>query len=79
VTGVGYAPALDLGASGAFDQDGVVPNAVCERDGEIWLYYAGYRRGDAQTQFTVFGGTAVSRAGGCSSSPGSAPRRSDAR
>jgi hypothetical protein len=64
VTGVGDKPALDVGAPGAFDQDGVVPSAVCERDGEIWLYYAGYRRGDAHTRFTVFGGTAVSRDGG---------------
>jgi hypothetical protein len=64
VTAVGDVPALDLGAAGAFDQDGVVPSAVCERDGEIWLYYAGYRRGDEQARFTVFGGTAVSRDGG---------------
>src|SRR5438270_337025 len=35
-------PALDLGAPGTFDENGVVPCAVVERDGALFLYYAGY-------------------------------------
>lgn len=61
---VGSRPSLDLGAAGSFDADGVVPCAVVERGGALWLYYAGYRRGDTKTRFTVFGGLAVSQDGG---------------
>lgn len=57
-------PALDLGDRDAFDADGVVPCAVLEREDALWLYYAGYRRGDANTRFSVFGGAAVSHDGG---------------
>lgn len=56
-------PALDIGADGAFDENGVVPCAVVERGGELYLYYAGYQLGQ-KVRFYVFGGLAVSRDGG---------------
>lgn len=56
-------PALDVGVPGAFDENGVVPCAVVERDGLLYLYYAGYQLG-RKVKFFVFGGLAVSRDGG---------------
>lgn len=57
-------PALDVGTPGAFDENGVVPCAVVEREGgALYLYYAGYQLG-RKVKFFVFGGLAVSRDGG---------------
>lgn len=56
-------PALDVGTPGAFDENGVVPCAVVERDGRLYLYYAGYQLG-RKVRFYVFGGLAVSEDGG---------------
>jgi predicted GH43/DUF377 family glycosyl hydrolase len=58
---VGYSrePVLDIGEPGAFDENGVVPCAVVERNGQLYLYYAGYQLGQ-KVKFYVFGGLAVS-------------------
>ncbi len=56
-------PALDVGAPGAFDENGVVPCAVSERGDELYLFYAGYQLGQ-KVKFFVFGGLAISRDGG---------------
>jgi predicted GH43/DUF377 family glycosyl hydrolase len=56
-------PALDTGRPGAFDENGVVPCAVVERDGALYLYYAGYQLGQ-KVKFYVFGGLAISHDGG---------------
>lgn len=56
-------PVLDIGVPGAFDENGVVPCAVVERDGRLYLYYAGYQLG-RKVRFYVFGGLAVSDDGG---------------
>ena len=56
-------PALDIGTAGCFDESGVVPCAVFEEDGKVYLYYAGYQLGQ-KIRFTVFGGLAVSHDGG---------------
>jgi hypothetical protein len=56
-------PVLDVGEPGAFDENGVVPCAVVERDGVLQLFYAGYQLG-RKVKFFVFGGMAVSRDGG---------------
>jgi hypothetical protein len=53
-------PVLGTGDFGTFDNHGVVPCAVLKRDGEIYLYYAGYLRGD-KVRFQVFGGLATSK------------------
>lgn len=52
-------PALDVGIPGAFDENGVVPCAILERDGELQLFYAGYQIGQ-KVKFYVFSGRAIS-------------------
>ena len=56
-------PALDLGIAGAFDENGVVPCAVTEREGRLFLFYAGYQLG-RKVKFCVFSGLAISEDGG---------------
>jgi predicted GH43/DUF377 family glycosyl hydrolase len=56
-------PVLDIGAPGAFDENGVVPCAVVEQNGLLHLFYAGYQLG-RKVKFFVFGGMAVSEDGG---------------
>ena len=65
VLAVSAEPALDIGAPGAFDENGVVPCAVVEREGKLYLYYAGYQLGQ-KVRFYVFGGLALSEDGGAS-------------
>ena len=56
-------PALDVGVPGAFDENGVVPCAVVEREGRLFLFYAGYQLG-IRVKFFVFSGLAISEDGG---------------
>jgi len=56
-------PVLDIGIPGTFDENGVVPCAVIEREGKIYLYYAGYQLGQ-KVRFYGFGGLAISEDGG---------------
>lgn len=63
VISVSREPVLDIGEPGAFDENGVVPCAVVERDGKLFLYYAGYQLGQ-KVKFFAFGGLAVSTDGG---------------
>jgi sucrose-6-phosphate hydrolase SacC (GH32 family) len=63
VLAVSQTPALDVGATGAFDSHGVVPCAVVQRGDEIYLYYAGYLRGET-VRFQAFCGLAISQDGG---------------
>lgn len=60
---VSQQPVLDIGAPGTFDDNGVVPCAVVERDGKLFLFYAGYQLGK-KVKFFVFGGLAISEDGG---------------
>lgn len=62
---VSETPALDIGSSGSFDDNGVVPCAVVERDDRLFLYYAGYQL-PRKVRFNVFGGLATSVDGGLS-------------
>lgn len=59
VLDVSESPALERGAPGAFDQDGVVPTAVVWKDDVLRLYYAGYEQ-RPDVRFRVFGGLATS-------------------
>jgi len=59
VLGISKNPVLDVGAFGTFDQNGVVPCAVLYRENAIYMYYAGYLRGE-NVRFQVFGGLAIS-------------------
>jgi predicted GH43/DUF377 family glycosyl hydrolase len=63
VLAVSPEPVLDVGVPGAFDENGVVPCAVIEREGKLYLYYAGYQLGQ-KVKFFVFGGLAISDDGG---------------
>lgn len=63
VLNVSREPALDIGIPGAFDENGVVPCAVVEREGKLYLYYAGYQLGQ-KVKFYVFGGLGISEDGG---------------
>ena len=63
VVRVSRAPVLDIGRPGAFDENGVVPCAIVEKDGQLRLYYAGYQLGQ-KVRFYVFGGLAISSDGG---------------
>lgn len=56
-------PVLDIGIPGTFDENGVVPCAVVEREGKLYLYYAGYQLGQ-KVRFFAFGGLAISDDGG---------------
>jgi hypothetical protein len=60
---VSATPALDIGRPGAFDENGVVPCAVSERNGKLYLFYAGYQLG-RKVKFFVFSGLAISDDGG---------------
>lgn len=63
VLDVSSEPVLDIGVPGAFDENGVVPCAIVEREDQLYLYYAGYQLGQ-KVKFYVFGGLAISADGG---------------
>jgi hypothetical protein len=63
VLGVSERPVLDIGAPGAFDDNGVVPTAIVRHEDKVYLYYAGYQLG-TRVRFLAFGGRAVSTDGG---------------
>jgi hypothetical protein len=63
VIAVSRRPSLDVGSPGCFDDNGVVPCAVVERDGAVFLYYAGYQL-TPKVKFLAFGGLAISEDGG---------------
>jgi len=65
VVGVSQEPCLDIGIPGAFDENGVIPCAVVQREEGIFLYYAGYQLGH-KVRFLAFSGLAVSNDGGTS-------------
>ena len=56
-------PTLDLGALGAFDDCGVMPSCIVERDDEIWMYYTGWSKA-VTVPFSFHIGLAVSHDGG---------------
>jgi hypothetical protein len=60
------APVLDLGPAGAFDEHGVNPSQIVERDGRLLLYYIGWQRISAEVPYRLFAGLAFSEDGGLS-------------
>ncbi|MBQ7516469.1 MAG: hypothetical protein IJS96_09325 [Schwartzia sp.] len=56
-------PALDLGAPGCFDDNGVILGDVIEDGGQLRLYYVGFQH-VANVKFYAFTGLAVSDDGG---------------
>ncbi len=63
VLNVSESPVLDVGASGCFDDNGVILGDVLYVDNEIWMYYIGFQLVQ-QVKFLAFTGLAISRDGG---------------
>lgn len=63
VLGVSAEPVLDIGAPGAFDENGVVPTCVVAVDGALFLYYVGFQLG-YKVRYFQFEGLAISHDGG---------------
>jgi len=56
-------PILPLGGSGMFDEHGIMPSSVLEKDGKIYLYYSGWSR-SSSLPYSNFTGLAISDDGG---------------
>ena len=56
-------PILDIGEPGCFDDNGVVPCAIVEHKGKIYIYYSGYQLGH-KVRFYFLGGLAISEDNG---------------
>lgn len=56
-------PILELGEPGTFDQHGIMPSAVVEKDGIIYLYYSGWCR-SVGVPYNNYTGLAISEDGG---------------
>jgi predicted GH43/DUF377 family glycosyl hydrolase len=63
VVGVSDEPVLDIGAPGAFDENGILPTAIVEVEGKLYLYYVGYQLG-MKVRYYQFEGLAISEDGG---------------
>lgn len=63
VASVSQAPVLDLGASGTFDEFGVMPGCIARAGDELRLYYSGWTRARS-VPYTLAIGVAVSNDGG---------------
>jgi len=63
VLDVSRRPVLDIGAPGAFDENGVVPTCVIKVGDELYLYYVGYQLG-YKVRYFQFQGLATSHDGG---------------
>lgn len=60
VIGASVQPALDIGAPGCFDDNGVFPTSVLRAaDGRVWLYYVGFELGH-HIRYRLLTGLAVS-------------------
>lgn len=56
-------PILELGGPGTFDQHGIMPSAVIEKDGVVFLYYSGWCR-SVGVPYNNYTGLAISEDGG---------------
>jgi hypothetical protein len=56
-------PILELGDLGTFDEHGIMPSSVIEKDGLVYLYYSGWSRG-VSLPYSNFTGLAISENGG---------------
>lgn len=57
-------PVLDLGATGTFDCDGLIPSSAIKVNEDIFLYYSGWVRGWKEPLFRTAIGMGVSHDGG---------------
>lgn len=56
-------PILDLGEPGTFDEHGIMPSSVVEKDGLVFLYYSGWSRCKS-LPYSNYTGLAISEDGG---------------
>jgi sucrose-6-phosphate hydrolase SacC (GH32 family) len=56
-------PILGVGEPGTFDEHGIMPSSVIEKDGIVYLYYSGWQR-SASVPYNNYTGLAVSEDGG---------------
>lgn len=63
VVAVSDEPVLDIGAPGAFDENGILPTSIVEVDQKLYLYYVGYQLG-MKVRYYQFEGLAISEDGG---------------
>jgi predicted GH43/DUF377 family glycosyl hydrolase len=56
-------PILELGGPGTFDEFGMMPSAIIEKDQKIYLYYSGWSR-SIGVPYTNYTGLAISEDGG---------------
>ncbi len=56
-------PILNLGEAGSFDEHGVMPSSVINKEGVIYLYYSGWARGYS-LPYSNYTGLALSEDGG---------------
>jgi hypothetical protein len=64
VLGIAERPLLGLSPPGSFDEHGIMPAMLVEREGEIVLYYTGWSRLAGKAPYNNSSGVAVSRDGG---------------
>lgn len=57
-------PLLELGAPGSFDEHGIMPTMLVERDSDVLLYYTGWSRLAGTAPYNNSSGIAISRDGG---------------
>jgi predicted GH43/DUF377 family glycosyl hydrolase len=58
-------PILSLGKPGTFDENGIMPSSIIEKDGLVYLYYSGWSRG-GDFPYRNYMGLAISEDGGAS-------------
>jgi hypothetical protein len=63
VMAVSETPVLDIGVPGSFDENGLLPTAVLDVDGRLYMYYVGYQLG-MKVRYYQFEGLAISDDGG---------------
>jgi predicted GH43/DUF377 family glycosyl hydrolase len=56
-------PILDLGEPGTFDQHGIMPSSIVQKDGLVYLYYSGWCR-SIGVPYNNYTGLAISEDGG---------------
>ena len=63
ITYINSKPILALGEPGTFDEFGIMPASIIEKDGFVYLYYSGWSRG-VSIPYSNYTGLAISKDGG---------------
>lgn len=61
ILGYSHTPAMDIGPDGAFDDSGVLPSALFEKDGKLYLFYSAYQK-QVKVPYSILSGLAVANA-----------------